>query len=391
MSSSNPDDGLRQGMEEAGGCTAVGWKLLFRSWAECCGFRFCDTPKHKVMGDELEKDADLLALQSQLNQTSITWKQEMERHDSQVETLQEKLLQVKASIRSSEDIAKKELELLWRRVRTTATLLTYLKSKARIIAVPHLAHTSCGIKHQDGIGFIDKHGTPLTDWSKNIDLSSFENSNEEILLMNSNRLGLLDANDGTYISEVLKSVQLVTDVMEVLVKRVIMAETEAAIEKEKVNLGQEEIRKKALQIEIMSAKVREMEKFALGTNSILNEMRQKVEDMVQETSRQRMRAAENEQELCRVKQDFESLKSYVSSLIGVREALLPSDQLQSHENILEMLIGKATRLQNEKSQKEAEVQELMAENVRLHALLDKKEAQLLALNEQCKFMALSKP
>lgn len=40
-------------------------------------------------------------------------------------------------------------------------------------------------------------------------------------------------------------------------------------------------------------------------------------------------------------------------------------------------------------QKEAEVQKLMEENVRLSALLDKKEAQLLALNEQCKVMALS--
>lgn len=40
-------------------------------------------------------------------------------------------------------------------------------------------------------------------------------------------------------------------------------------------------------------------------------------------------------------------------------------------------------------QKEAEVQKLMEENVRLSSLLDKKEAQLLALNEQCKVMALS--
>ncbi|PNX91129.1 calcium-dependent kinase CPK1 adapter protein, partial [Trifolium pratense] len=33
-------------------------------------------------------------------------------------------------------------------------------------------------------------------------------------------------------------------------------------------------------------------------------------------------------------------------------------------------------------QKEAEVQKLMEENVKLSTLLDKKEAQLLALNEQ---------
>lgn len=343
------------------------------------------------MEDRLEKEENMLALQSQLDQISIAWKQELELHESHVETLQEKLLEVKASISSSEGIARKELELLWRRVRTTATLLTYLKSKACMIAVPHLAHTTCGIKHQDGVGLVDKHGTPLSDWSNDIDVSMFENLKEEASLMHSNRLGLFDKNDGAYIGEVLKSVQLVTSVMETLVKRVIMAETAAASEKEKVSSGQDEIRRKSLQIEIMSAKVRDMERFALGTNSILNEMKQKVEDMVQETSRQRMRAAENEQELCRVKQDFESLKSYVRNLIGVREALFPSDQFQSHENLVEMLVGKATRLQNEKMQKEAEVQKLMAENVRLNTLLDKKEAQLLALNEQCKFMALSKP
>jgi cell shape-determining protein MreC len=46
-------------------------------------------------------------------------------------------------------------------------------------------------------------------------------------------------------------------------------------------------------------------------------------------------------------------------------------------------------LESEKVQKEAEVQKLMEENVRLTALVDKKEAQLLAMNEQCKMMALS--
>lgn len=40
-------------------------------------------------------------------------------------------------------------------------------------------------------------------------------------------------------------------------------------------------------------------------------------------------------------------------------------------------------------QKETEVQKLMEENVRLSALLDKKEAQLLGMNEQCKLMALN--
>ncbi|KAK1320185.1 hypothetical protein QJS10_CPA03g02171 [Acorus calamus] len=79
-----------------------------------------------------------------------------------------------------------------------------------------------------------------------------------------------------------------------------------------------------------------MVKFALGANSILNEMRQKVEDMVQETSRQRQRAEENEHVLYRVKQDFESLKSYVGSLINGRETLLSSEkQFQTIEKLFE--------------------------------------------------------
>ncbi|KAG1360917.1 putative cilia- and flagella-associated protein 57 [Cocos nucifera] len=332
-------------------------------------------------------DSELL---SQLNETNITWKQELEWHQSQVETLQEKNLEVKANIHCSEDELNKELVFLWRRVKTATTLLTYLKSKAKVMAVPHLAYTSCGIKHQEGVGFIDKRGIPLSGWSKDIDLSSFESSDEEMHLAGSIDLGSVDANDRAYIGYILKSVHVVTDVMESLVKRVIMAEIEAATENEKVNFGLEEIKKKTLQIESLSAKVEEMEKFAVSTNSVLNEMRQKVEDMVQETSRQRQRSAENELELCRLKQDFESLRSYVSSLISVRETFLSSEkQFQTIEKLFDRLIVKTTHLENEKMQKEAEVQKFMEENVSLRALLDKKEAQLLAMNEQCKFMALN--
>ncbi|RWR85936.1 hypothetical protein CKAN_01481400 [Cinnamomum micranthum f. kanehirae] len=341
------------------------------------------------MGDAADV-GDLSNLKSQLCQTSMMWKQELERHQSQVDALQAKILEVKACVQGSEENSKKELEFLWRRVKTTATLLSYLKSKARIMAVPHLAHTSCGIRHQEGIGLIDKNGTPLSDWSKDIDLSSFGSLEEEPWLGMNDRLGSFDEQDSAYTGEILKLVQMIRDVMEALVKRVIIAETEASIEKEKVNLGVEEIKKKALQIETMSAKVEEMEKFALGTNTVLNEMRQRVEDMVQETSRQKQRAAENEQELCRVKQDFEALRSYVSSLISVRETLLSSEkQFQTMEMRFERLVARTTHLEGEKMQKEAEVQKLMAENVRLSALLDKKEAQLLAMNEQCKFMALN--
>ncbi|KAI8023354.1 hypothetical protein LOK49_LG03G01688 [Camellia lanceoleosa] len=204
------------------------------------------------------------------------------------------------------------------------------------MAVTHLAHTSCDIKQLDGVGLVDKNGLLLSGSSRNIDLSSFDCPDGEMWIGISKQHGSLDEPDGAYIGEVLKNVQMVTDVMETLVKRVIMAESETAMEKDKVTLGQEEIKKKALQIESMSMKLEEMERFAQGTNFILNEMRQRVEDLVEETSRQRQRAAENEQELCRVKQDFESLKSYVSSLINVRETLLSSEkQFQTIERLFE--------------------------------------------------------
>ncbi|OIT00454.1 PREDICTED: uncharacterized protein LOC109228966 [Nicotiana attenuata] len=337
-----------------------------------------------------EEDIDLSALKSQLAQTDVTWKLEMEKSQSQVDALQAKLLEVKACIQGSEEDTKRELDALWHRVRTATTLMTYLKAKARVMAVPDLANSSCGIKELDGVGLVDKNGIPLSGWSRDVDLSSFDDADDETWIRLSSKHGHLAEQEGSYMSELLRSVQLVTDVMESLVKRVIMAESETAIEKEKVTVGEEEIKRKALQIENMSVKLEEMERFALGTNLILTEMRQRVEDLVEETSRQRQRAAENEQELCRVKRDFESLKSYVSSLISVRETLLSSEkQFQTIERLFERLVAKTTQLESEKTQKEVEVQKLMEENVRLTALLDKKEAQLLAMNEQCKVMALS--
>nr|KYP66870.1 hypothetical protein KK1_013181 [Cajanus cajan] len=300
-----------------------------------------------------DEDANVSTTKSQLGHSHETWKPEIERSHLQVDVLQIELTEAEACNQGSDVDAKKELEVLWRRVKTASTMLTYLKSKARLMAVPHLAHTSCGIKQLDGHGSLDEHDT-------------------------------------AYIGELLESVQMVADVMEALVKRVLLAESETAIEKEKVSTSQEEIKRKSTQLENMSTKLEEMELFAMNTNSILNEMRQRVEDLVEETNRQRERAAENEEELSRVKGEFESLKSYVSGLITVRETLLSSEkQFRTIERLFEKLVAKTTQLEGEKMQKEAEVQKLMEENVRLSALLDKKEAQLLALNEQCKVMALS--
>ncbi|XP_021768485.1 uncharacterized protein LOC110732788 [Chenopodium quinoa] len=337
-----------------------------------------------------EEHTDLSVSKPRLGERNAMWKEEMERCESQVDALQVKCMEVKASIAGSEVEADNELDILLRRVKTAATLLTYLKTRARTMAVPHLAQASCGIKQLEGIGFVDKDGIPLSSWSKYIDILSFDGLGDVTFTGTSDQSGLVCDKDGAYVCDLLKSVHMVTNVMETLVKRVLIAESETAIEKEKVNFSQEEIKKKETQLESMTLKLEEMERFAFGTNCILNEMRQRVEDLVEETSRQRQRAAENEQELSRVKRDFESLKSYVSSLISVRETLISSEkQFQTIEKLFERLAAKTTQLEGEKMQKEAEVQKLMDENVRLHALLDKKEAQLLAMNEQCKVMALN--
>ncbi|XP_047311945.1 uncharacterized protein LOC124915294 [Impatiens glandulifera] len=338
-----------------------------------------------------KEDIDVSSLKSQLSERQAISKHDAEENNSQVEALQSNLMEVNACVQGSEEgeDTRKELEVLWRIIKTTGTMLTYLKTKARMMAIPRLAHTSCGIKQLDGVGLVDKNGVPQSNWSGVVDLSFFDNLDDDAWIRISSQHGSIDKH-GTFIGEVLKIVEMVTGVMEMLVKRIIMAESETFIEKEKVTLGQEEIRKKVMQIDDMSVKLEEMEKFALGTNCILNDMKQKVEDLINETSTQRQRAADNEQELCRVKQDFESLKSYVSTLINVRETLVSSEkQFQTIEKLFERLVVKTAQLENEKKQKEVEVQKLMEENVRLSALLDKKEAQLLAMNEQCKVMALN--
>ncbi|KAJ8498149.1 hypothetical protein OPV22_008701 [Ensete ventricosum] len=185
----------------------------------------------------------------------------------------------------------------------------YVVFPCAILAFAVHPSTTHNLKHQEGIGLVDKHGLPLSEWSTDVNLSSDE------------------------MSQFAK-------VMESLIKRAIKAETEAATEKEKVKLGLEENKRKTLQIQDMTLKVEEMEKFALGTNTLLNEMRQKVADMVEETSRQRQRAAENEQELHRVKQDFDSLRSFVSSLIRVRESLMSSErQFQTVGKLLDSASG----------------------------------------------------
>ncbi|XP_042458813.1 uncharacterized protein LOC122042647 [Zingiber officinale] len=343
------------------------------------------------MENEKQED-DSLVLRCLVDHAE-TISNELESNRSEVDKQKEKVVEVTVDTRCNIDNSKEELELLLRRVKTTATLFTYMKSKARIMAIPQLAHTSCGIKLQEGIGFVDKFGVPLSNWSKDVDICPFEDADKGVQLTNSPRFpGSIDVYDRAYNDEMLSSVHTITDVMEFLVKRVIIAETDAANQKELVKLGLEENRRKTLQIEIMSARVEEVENFAFGANNILSEMRQKVVDMVEETARQRQQAEENKQELHRVKQNFETLRSFAKSLISVREALLSAEQqFRSVEELFDSLSAGTSRLENEKVQKEAEVQKLIEENAGLRALVDKKEAQLLAMNEQCKFIALRSP
>ncbi|KAF3551647.1 hypothetical protein DY000_02005546, partial [Brassica cretica] len=272
-------------------------------------------------------------------------KTELESRRFQVDSLEAELLDVKAYLEfGSEEDARKELGVLSSRVRATATILRYLRSKARALSIPDL---------------------PQMEHEKDGGSSCIED-------------------------EMLQSIEMVTGVLESLVRRVTEAESETAVQKEMALLGEEELSRKTVQIENLSLKLQEMERFAHGTNGVLSEMRERIEELVEETMRQREKAVENEEELCRVKREFESLKSYVSTFTNVRETLLSSErQFKTIEELFERLVTKTTQLEGEKAQKEVEVQKLMEENVKLAALLDKKEAQLLALNEQCKVMALS--
>uniref|UniRef100_A0A1J3FM16 Uncharacterized protein n=1 Tax=Noccaea caerulescens TaxID=107243 RepID=A0A1J3FM16_NOCCA len=291
--------------------------------------------------------------------TTEICKSELESRRLQVDSLEAELLDVKAYLEfgSSEEDARKELGVLSGRVRTTATMLRYLRSKARILAIPDLAHhLSCDVEQME-------------------------------LKESGSSLGI---EDKAYTSEMLESIEMVTRVLESLVRRVAEAESETAVHKEMVLLGEEEICRKTVQIEHLSVRLEEMEKFTRGTNGVMEELRERIEELVEETARQKERAEENDEELCRVKREFESLKAYVSNFTSVRETLLSSErQFKTIEGLFERLVTKTTQLEGEKAQKEVEVHKLMEENVKLTALLDKKEAQLLALNEQCKVMALS--
>ncbi|KAJ3672415.1 hypothetical protein LUZ60_007136 [Juncus effusus] len=192
------------------------------------------------------------------------------------------------------------------------------------------------------------------------------------------------------LSLISHSFQTLIPTIETLTTRLTLAESDSETSKLRVKLGLEELQRKSSQIHLLESRVFEMEKFSLSTTELLTEMRERVEEMAAETGRQRERAAENEAELIRVKRDFEGLRGFVGTLIDARESVLDSEKtLKSVEKVFDRMMVKNSQLETEKAQKDVEIKKLIEENVKLRAKLDQKEAQLAAMNEQFKFMALN--
>uniref|UniRef100_A0A1J3CR41 WPP domain-interacting tail-anchored protein 2 n=1 Tax=Noccaea caerulescens TaxID=107243 RepID=A0A1J3CR41_NOCCA len=259
---------------------------------------------------------------------------------------------VDAKTSHGDDGSEEELGVLLGRVKSS---LRYLSSKARILTGPALNHLSLGVEQQQ-----------LEDGS----------SVSEVAI-----------EDGaSYTLKMLQSIEMVTDALESLLRKVTAAESETAFQKERVSVREEEIRRKTVQIENLSLRLEEMKGILHGNKNVLDETEEIIKKLVEDSRRAREKAVENEEELRRVKAECESLRNYVNTITSpnVVETLLSTEgQLRC------MLVAKSTQLEGEKAQKEVEIQKLMEENLKLATLLDKKEAQLLALDEQCKFMALN--
>lgn len=326
-------------------------------------------------------------LRARIEQLEKLWQKDVLRSLARETLLKSELLELKASLSAAESNGKSELDLLRRRVKTADTLLSYLKSKARIMAIPRFAHTSCGIKKQEGVGLVDKRGVPMTQWKNNMKPAFLEQtfdseSGSKVVEHKSQEL-----EDGEYIERIARAVMQVTDVMEVLLKRAILAESDMDAERVKTKASQDEVKQKTSQLESMWSRVQEMEKVAVGTSGVLKEMQLKLEDMEHETSRQRQRAAENEQELSKVRHDFGVLRSSIESLVTSRETIMTLEKrVQEMEGISERMSTHIVNLEAGKRKKEAEVAQILTENDGLRAQLDLKEAELAAMRQQVRLI-----
>ncbi|KAH7421999.1 hypothetical protein KP509_13G085500 [Ceratopteris richardii] len=330
-------------------------------------------------------------LRAQIEQLEKLLQRDAMRRLARETLLKSELTELKAALSSAESREKSELDLLRQRVKTADTLLSYLKSKARIMTIPRFAHTSCGIKRLEGVGLVDKRGIPMAQWKENmksafLDQQSFDSENQ--IGSKVFDQGSQDLVEGEYIERIARIVMQVTDVMEVLLKRAILAEADMDEERQKAKASQEEVNQKNLQLECMWSRVQEMEKVAVGTSSVLKEMQSKLEDMEQETCRQRQRAAENEQELSKVRHDFGVLRSRIESLVTSSERTIMTleKRVEEMEGISERMSAHIVNLEAGKRKKEAEVAEFLSENDDLRAQLDFKEAELAAMRQQVRQM-----
>lgn len=271
------------------------------------------------------------------------------------------------------------------RVKSAAASLHYLRSKA-LLAVPDLlAHESLGAEQLT----LEDDGSVSEVAKDIITLLTFHSPGEEDTFPGTSEKNQdsLVIRDGACTLKMIQFIQMVADVLESLLRRVTAAESEASFHKERVIIGEEEIRRKTVEIEHLLSSVDGMKQIVLGNKGVLNKTMEIIKTLVEASRRDREEAVEKEEELRRVKTEFESLRNYVNTSTNAVETLRSSER--QFKTIEARLVAKSAQLEGEKAQKEVEIQKLMEENVKLTALLDKKEAQILALNEQCKFMALN--
>ncbi|PUZ59091.1 hypothetical protein GQ55_4G012800 [Panicum hallii var. hallii] len=146
-----------------------------------------------------------------------------------------------------------------------------------------------------------------------------------------------------------------TDHIESLRRRVILAESEVAEEKENVRRGLEAIRWKDAQLKELRKRYSAMDK----------DIRRK--DAHLKVARKRVKTKER--------------------LLQIMYSIW----MDKAETDAEMKAQKEVEMQELKVQKEAQVQKVMKENVRLLRIVDKEAAQLQAMSEQCKLLAQQIP
>lgn len=291
----------------------------------------------------MDHEEELRRLQEQLKRTEEGWQADTVMWRARQTELDGRMEELRDCLAGADSSGKQVVHALSRRIKATDTLLGYLRSKARIMVIPQYAFASCGIKNEEGVGLVDKRGTPMSHWGDNLDLQLLE---RHVGLLKPDNTedsdmphGLLDQGDGEYVERIASAVMQITEVMELLVKRAIVAESVLGAEKQKSQTSQQEIQEKCAQIEKMWARVEEMERVALGTTGALKDMQLKLEDMELETSKQRIRAADNERELSRVKHDFGILRSSVDNLVKARDRIRSMEtRIQDVEKVSERFL-----------------------------------------------------